>query len=141
MDPSQFPDEQLPGGIPSRISGLAAALLRHLLALAELATEETRLLVSQSLTAIILLASLILVVMISYLALVAAIVSLLTLGIGWNWPTALVTVSFFHLLLAAVILLFLRIRTSNPAFEATAAELRRDMESLASYSRQSSDSQ
>ena len=126
------------GGIPSRISGVTAALLRHFLALAELASEEGRLLIRQSLTVIILLVALILVVMISYLALVAAVVSLLYLGLGWSLPMALVTISFFHLLLAGAIILFLRMRTSSPLFEATAAELRRDMESLSSYSKQSS---
>ena len=129
---------QLPGGIPSRISGVTAALLRHFLALAELATEEGRLLIRQSLTVIILLVALILVITISYLALVAAVVSLLNLELGWSLPMALVTISFFHLLLAGAIIFFIRIRSATPPFEATAAELRRDMESLSSYSKQSS---
>ena len=132
---------QLPGGIPSRISGITAALLRHFLALAELATEEARLLVRQSLIALILLSALILVLMISYLSLVAAVASLLTLEMGWSWPSALVAISFLHLLLAAGLLFFLRIRNFTPPFEATAAELRRDMESLGSYSKQSSNNQ
>jgi len=129
---------QLPGGIPSRISGVTAALLRHFLALAELATEEGRLLIRQSLTVIILLVALILVITISYLALVAAVVSLLNLELGWSLPMALVTISFFHLLLAGAIIFCIRIRSTMPPFEATAAELRRDMESLSSYSKQSS---
>ena len=125
------------GGITTSISGLAAALLRHLLALAELASGELRLLIRQGITSLILLAALLLFVMVGYLTLVAMAVSLLVVGAGWNWPGALGATALFHLLCAVAIVFMLRFRTSRPLFEATAAELRHDMESLKSYSKQS----
>ena len=133
MDPNE-----LPGGIPSRISGLLFALLRHLLSLTELAAEETRLLIRQSITAILLLVALIVTLVISYLALLATLISFLTLGHGWSWPSAFALVGFFHLLIAGILVFFLRLRTASRPFEATTAELRRDLDALGTYSGKSS---
>ena len=130
--------KELPGGIPSRISGLLYALLRHLLALTELAAEETRILIRQSVVAILMLIALTVTVVISYLSLLAAVISLLTLRQGWGWPTAFAIVALFHLLLAGLIVFLLRLRTAPSPFEATAAEIRRDLDSLGSYSKKSS---
>lgn len=114
------------------------SLLRHLLALTELAAEETRLLIRQSIVAILLLIALIVTLVISYLALIATVVSILTLGHGWGWPAAFALVGIFHLVLAGALLLLLRFRTAPRPFEATATELRRDLDALGSYSGKSS---
>lgn len=129
---------ELPGGIPSRISGLLFALLRHLLALTELAAEETRLLIRQSITAILLLVALIVTLVISYLALIGSVIALLTLGHGWGWPAAFAVVGLFHLLVAGFLVFLLRVRTTSRPFEATAAEIRRDLDALGNYSGKSS---
>ena len=122
-------------GIPARFSGLLAALLRHLLALGALAAEETRLLVRQSITSIVLLTALLLSVMIAYLALAAGAVSLLVLRLYWEWPLALGTLSLLHLLLATVLFAVFKTRSGPRPYEATTAELRRDLEALANHSR------
>ncbi len=129
---------ELPGGIPSRVSGLLFALLRHLLALTELAAEETRLLIRQSLVSILLIVALIVTVVMAYLSLLATLVSLLTLGRGWGWPSALGLVTLLHFVLAGLILFFLRIRTKPRPYAETASEIRRDLDSLDSYSKKTS---
>lgn len=129
---------ELPGGIPSRISGLLFAVLRHLLALSELAAEETRLLIRQSILTILMLAAFLVTVVICYLALLAAIISILALGQEWGWPSAFAVVAFAHLLLAGLILFLIRKCTTPHLYEATASELRRDLDALASYAGKSS---
>lgn len=125
------------GGIPSRISGLLFALLRHLLALTELAAEETRLLIRQSIVSILLLVALVVAVVICYLALLATVISLLTFGLGWEWPAAFGIVTLFHLVLILLLVYFLRQRTAPKPYEATASEIRRDLDALGSYSKKS----
>jgi hypothetical protein len=133
------PSDGLPsGGFSSRLSGLLVALFHHLFSLGELAAEEARIFIRQSVASLILLASLILVIMISYLGLIATVVSLLTLGHGWNWAAAFGVITLFHLLLAGVLLLALRLRITPRPFEATAVELRRDLDHLKCYSKKSS---
>ena len=129
---------ELPGGIPSRVSGLLFALLRHLLALTELAAEEPRLLIRQSLVSILLLVALIVVVVIAYLSLLATLVSILTMGGGWGWPAAFGLVTLLHFVLAGVIFFFLRVRTKPRPYAETASEIRRDLDSLDNYSKKSS---
>ncbi len=138
MDPNTPSGGLPPGGFSSRFSGLLVALLRHLFSLGELAAEEMRLFIRQSVASIILLAALILIIMISYLGLIATIVSLLALGHGWNWSVAFGVITLFHLLLAGILLIALRIRITSPPFEATALELRRDLDHLKCYSKKSS---
>jgi uncharacterized membrane protein YqjE len=123
-----------PSGIPSRISGLLFALLRHALALTELAAQETQILIRQSVAAILLLIAFIVVVVISYLGLLATVISLLAIGHGWCWPAAFGVVALFHLLLAGMILVILKNRSIPRPYEATTSELRRDLESLGKYS-------
>ncbi len=132
---------ELPGGIPSRISGLLFSLLRHLLALTELAAEETRLLIRQSIVTLLLVVALIVTLVISYLALIGTVIALLTLGHGWGWPQAFGAVALIHLMLAGLLLVFLRNRTVLRPYEVTTAEVRRDLDALQTYSRRSSHSQ
>ena len=129
---------ELPGGIPSRISGLVFSLLRHFLALSELAAEETRLLIRQSVAAILLFIALILTLVISYLALIATVIALLTLREGWGWAESFASVGLFHLLLAGLLVFFIRNRTAPRPYEATSAEIRRDLDALGNYSEKSS---
>lgn len=128
----------LPGGIPSRVSGLLFALLRHLLALSELAAEETRLLIRQSLLSILLLVALIVTVVIAYLSLLATAISLLTIAGGMGWPAAFGLVTILHLVVAGLIFFLLRIRTTPRPYAETTSEIRRDLDSLDSYSKKSS---
>jgi uncharacterized membrane protein YqjE len=125
------------GGIPSRISGLLYALMRHVLALTELAAEETRILIRQSVTAIILLIALIVVLIISYLSLLATVIILLTINQGWGWPSAFAVMAAVHLVMAVLIVSVLRVRTALNPFEATTAELRRDLDHLGNYAKKS----
>ena len=127
----------LPGGIPSRVTGLTAGILRYTLSLGSLAAEEGRLLIRQSVAAILLLVGMVIVAAIAYVALIAAGVSLLAMKLGWGWPVSLSAAGLIHLALLGVLYRFLRSRASIRPFEATAAELRRDIDALGGYTRRS----
>jgi len=127
----------LPGGIPSRVTGLTAGILRYTLSLGSLAAEEGRLLIRQSVAAILLLAGMMIVAAIAYVALIAAGVSLLAMKLGWGWPVSLSAAGLIHLALLGVLYRFLRSRASIRPFEATSAELRRDIDALGGYTRRS----
>jgi hypothetical protein len=127
----------LPGGIPSRVTGLTAGILRYTLSLGALAAEEGRLLIRQSVAAILLLAGMMIVAAIAYVALIAAGVSLLAMKLGWGWPVSLSAAGLIHLALLGVLYRFLRSRASIRPFEATSAELRRDIDALGGYTRRS----
>jgi len=129
--------QDLPGGIPSRVTGLTAGILRYTLSLGALAAEEGRLLIRQSVAAILLLASMMIVAAIAYVALIAAGVSLLAMKLGWGWPVSLSAAGLIHLALLGVLYRFLRSRASIRPFEATSAELRRDIDALGGYTRRS----
>ena len=129
--------QDLPGGIPSRVTGLTAGILRYTLSLGALAAEEGRLLIRQSVAAILLLASMMIVAAIAYVALIAAGVSLLAMKLGWGWPVSLSAAGLIHLALLGVLYRFLRSRASIRPFEATSAELRRDIDALGGYARRS----
>ena len=124
----------LPGGIPSRVSGLTVGVVRHLLALGSLAAEEGRLFVRQSIAGLILLMALLLVAMIAYVALIACVVSLLAISLKWGWPVSLAAAAMIHLGLVGILYKILRARVSLRPFEATSAELQRDMDALSNYS-------
>ena len=127
----------LPGGIPSRVTGLTAGILRYTLSLGSLAAEEGRLLIRQSVAAILLLVGMVIVAAIAYVALIAAGVSLLAMKLGWGWPVSLSAAGLIHLALLGVLYRFLRSRASIRPFEATAAELRRDIDALGGYTKRS----
>jgi len=129
--------QDLPGGIPSRVTGLTAGILRYTLSLGALAAEEGRLLIRQSVAAILLLAGMMIVAAIAYVALIAAGVSLLAMKLGWGWPVSLSAAGLIHLALLGVLYRFLRSRASIRPFEATSAELRRDIDALGGYTRRS----
>jgi len=122
-------------GIPSRLSGLITELLRHVLSLGALAAEETRLLIRQSLAAILLIIALILMLMISYVAGVFAVAALFVSGCGFGWSATLCFISLIHLLLAGGFFLILRMRRMPRPYEATSAELQRDFEAIGGASR------
>lgn len=127
--------QDLSGGIPSRITGLTAGILRYALSIGALAAEEGRLLVRQSIAAILLLAAMVVVGMIAYVALVAAAVCILAMKLGWGWPVSLAAAGLIHLALLGILFRFLRTRTAPRPFEATSAELRRDIDSLGGYTK------
>ncbi len=125
--------QNLPGGIPSRITGLTAGLLRHLFSLGSLALLEGRLLVRQSIAGLILLMAMILVAMIAYVALIGALIALLATYLSWGWPLSLAAAGLLHLGILGSLYQILQARLINPRpFEATTAELRRDIEALGS---------
>jgi uncharacterized membrane protein YqjE len=126
--------QDLPGGIPSRITGLTAGILRYTLSLGALAAEEGRLLIRQSVAAILLLVAMVVIAMISYVALVGAAVSLLAVKLSWGWPVSLSAAGLIHLAILGILFRILRSRTAPRPFEATTAELRRDIEALSHYS-------
>ena len=129
--------QDLPGGIPSRVTGLTAGILRYTLSLGSLAAEEGRLLIRQSVAAILLLVGMVIVAAIAYVALIAAGVSLLAMKLGWGWPVSLSAAGLIHLALLGVLYRFLRSRASIRPFEATSAALRRDIDALGGYTRRS----
>ena len=51
----------------------------------------------------------------------------------FDW-TQMAAICFFHLLIAGLLVFFLRLRTAPRPFEATTAELRRDLDALGTYS-------
>ena len=127
----------LPGGIPSRISGLTAGLIRHLLSLGSLAALEGRMFIRQSIAGIILLVALLLFAMIAYVALVASVISLLAMFLKWGWPLSLAAAGLLHLALVGIFYKLLRARIAPRPFEATSAELQKDIDALSTYSNNS----
>ena len=130
--------QELSGGIPSRITGLTAGILRYTLSLGALAAEEGRLLIRQSVAAILLLVGIVVVATIAYVALIAAGVSLLAMKLGWGWPVSLSSAGLIHLALLGILFRTLRSRAAIRPFEATSAELRRDIDALGSRARSNS---
>lgn len=127
--------QDLPGGIPSRITGLIAGILRYAFSIGALAAEEGRLLIRQSIAAILLLMAMAVIAMIAYVALVAAAVSLLAMKLQWGWPVSLSAAGLIHLAILGILFNILRTRTTPRPFEATSAELRRDIETLGNYAK------
>lgn len=125
--------QDLPGGIPSRITGLTAGLLRYILSIGALAAEEGRMLIRQSVAVLLLIVAMVVVAIISYTALVVAIAALLAINLGWGWPLSLAAVGLVHLAILGILLKILRSTTGPRPFEATAAELRRDIDALGNY--------
>jgi uncharacterized membrane protein YqjE len=122
--------QDLPGGLPSRITGLAAGLLRHSLTLGSLAAAEGRLLMRQGVAILLLAVAMLVAGVIAYVALIAAAVALLAVKLSWGWPVSLAAAGMIHLALLALLFSILRSRAPSRPFEATSAELRRDIESL-----------
>jgi uncharacterized membrane protein YqjE len=127
--------QDLPGGIPSRITGLIAGILRYAFSIGALAAEEGRLLIRQSIAAILLLMAMAVIAMIAYVALLAAAVSLLAMKLQWGWPVSLSAAGLIHLAILGILFNILRTRTAPRPFEATSAELRRDIETLGNYAK------
>lgn len=127
----------LPGGIPSRISGLTAGLIRHLLSLGSLAALEGRMFIRQSIVGVILLAALLLFAMIAYVALIASAISLLAMFLKWGWPLSLAAAGLLHLALVGILYKMLRARITPRPFESTSAELQKDIDALSTFSNNS----
>jgi uncharacterized membrane protein YqjE len=126
--------QDLPGGIPSRITGLTAGILRYALSLSALAAEEGRLLIRQSVAVILLLVVMVVIALVAYVALIGAAVSLLATKLSWGWPVSLAAAGLIHLAILGILFKILRSRTAPRPFEATSAELRKDIETLGNYS-------
>jgi hypothetical protein len=126
--------QDLPGGIPSRVTGLAAGLLRHGLTLGALAVAEGRLLVRQSLTAMLLAVAMTVAAIIAYIALIGAVVALLAIKLSWGWPVSLAAAGMIHLALLGLLFSILRNKSLPRPFEGTSAELRKDLENLSRFS-------
>jgi len=125
--------QDLPGGIPSRITGLTAGLLRYLLSIGALAAEEGRLLIRQSVAVLLLIVAMVVVAIVSYTALVGAGAAMLAMKLGCGCPLALAAVGLIHLAVLGILVKILRSTTAPRPFEATAAELRRDIDALGNY--------
>lgn len=126
--------QDLPEGLTSRITGLTAGILRHGLALGTLAAAEFRLLLRRSLVTLLLTAATAVAGIIAYVALLGAGVALLAVKLSWGWPVSLAAAGMIHLALLSLLLSVLRARSLPQPFEATSAELRRDIESLGRFS-------
>lgn len=126
--------QDLPGGLASRITGLAAGLLRHGLTLGALAAAEGRLLLRQSVVLLLLSLAMIVAGVIAYVALIGAVVALLAVKLSWGWPVSLAAAGMIHLALLGILFPILRSRSLPRPFEGTSAELKRDIESLGRFS-------
>ena len=126
--------QDLPGGIPSRITGLIAGIIRHFLTLGSLAAAEGQLFIRQSVMGLILLLALIVVAMIAYVALLLCGVAMLAIYLKWGWPISLAATGLIHLGFVAILYKLLRARISHRPFQATSSELQRDIEALSNYS-------
>jgi hypothetical protein len=124
--------EEFPGGLASRLNGVASGLLRHGLSLTELAAIEARLLVRQSIGTILLIAIMLVFGVISYVALIGALVALLAVKLSWGWPVSLASAGLIHLAMLGAAYTFLKGRRPIRPFEATSSEIRRDIETLSS---------
>jgi uncharacterized membrane protein YqjE len=124
------PDTDLPGGLPARLSGVVAGLLRHFLSLGSLVSLEWGLFLRQSLAALLLIAAAVVVTAIAYVALVAAVIAILATQLGWGWPVSFAAAGLLHLMILGLLVKLLLNRLANRPFEATTAELRRDLENL-----------
>ena len=118
------------GGLPARVTSLSAAILRHGLNLSALAAAETRLLIRQSLASVLLITAMALFGVIAYVALIGAGVSLLAVKLSWGWPVSLAAAGMIHLALLGIAYAFLKNRAPVRPYEATSAEIRRDIETL-----------
>lgn len=127
--------QDLPGGIPSRITGLIAGVSRHLVTLGSLAAFEGRLFIRQSITGLLLLVALVLVAMIAYVAMIACLVSILAICLRWGWPVSLAATGLIHLGFVGILYRILRARLASIPFQSTSEELQRDLEFLKGYSR------
>lgn len=126
--------QDLPGGLPSRVTGLAAGLLRHGLTLGTLAVAEGRLLLRQSLVTLLLAVAMTVAGIIAYVALIGAAVALLAVKLSWGWPISLAAAGMIHLALLGLLFSILRCRSLPRPFEETSAELQKDIESLGRFS-------
>lgn len=122
--------QDLPGGIASRLTGLVAGILRHALAIGALAALETRQLIRQSVAILLLAVATLLAALIAYVAILAAIVSLLAVKLSWGWPVSLGAAGLLHLAVLGILFSILRGVSAPRAYEATAAELTKDLETL-----------
>jgi uncharacterized membrane protein YqjE len=126
--------QDLPGGLPSRVTGLAAGLLRHGLTLGTLAVAEGRVLIRQSLVTLLIAVAMTMAGIIAYVALIGAAVALLAVKLSWGWPISLAAAGMIHLALLGLLFSILRCRNLPRPFEETSAELQKDIESLGRFS-------
>jgi len=121
------------GGIPSRITGMAAGLLHHGLTLGALAVAEGRLLLRQSVAVLLLALAMTVAGIIAYVALVCSVVALVAVKLNWGWPVSLSAAGLIHLGLMGILFSILRTRSLPRPFESTSEELRKDLESLGRF--------
>ena len=114
--------------ISSRVS--AAANAERLRPCLRMAAAETRLLIRQSLASVMLITAMALFGVIAYVALIGAGVSLLAVKLSWGWPVSLAAAGMIHLALLGIAYAFLKNRAPVRPYEATSAEIRRDIETL-----------
>jgi hypothetical protein len=126
--------QELPGGVASRITGLAAGFLRHGLTLGALAFAEGRILVRHGIATLLLAVAMTVSGIIAYVALIGAAVALLAVKLSWGWPVSLAAAGLIHLALLGVLFSILRTKSLPRPFDGTSAELRKDLENLSRFS-------
>jgi hypothetical protein len=99
-----------------------------------LAAAETRLLIRQSLASILLVVAMAVFGVIAYVALIGAGVSLLALKLCWGLPVSLAAAGMIHLAFLGIAYAFLKNQAPLRPYEATSAEIRRDIETLSGNS-------
>ena len=121
------------GGLASRITGLGAGILRHGLTVGSLALAEGRLLLRQSLFTLLLGVAMTVVAAIAYVSLIAAVIAVAAVKLSWGWPVSLAAAGMLHLAMLGILYSVIRNMTPSRPFEVTAAELKRDIDSLGRF--------
>ncbi|MFI0348737.1 MAG: phage holin family protein [Chthoniobacterales bacterium] len=124
-------------GIPARLMGLSSALLQHVVAILLLAGLEARQLLKRSIASILIFIAILIFIFIGYLALLSTVIAIAIMHFSVSFPLTLAGVALFHFFIAGILILFLRRQQNEPAFAVTLHEIQRDIELLATDSRDS----
>lgn len=117
--------------------GLSSALLQHVVAILSLAGLEARQLLKRSIASILIFIAILIFIFIGYLALLSTVIAIAIMHFSVSFPLTLAGVALFHFFIAGILILFLRRQQNEPAFAVTLHEIQRDIELLATDSRDS----
>jgi uncharacterized membrane protein YqjE len=70
---------------------------------------------------------------IAYVSLIAAVIAVAAVKLSWGWPVSLAAAGMLHLAMLGILYSVIRNMTPSRPFEVTAAELKRDIDSLGRF--------
>ena len=133
MNPSPGADQPgspEPPGLQAAAGGFTAALIRFLQALTGLFGLELRETGGQALLLGLLAVAAVVAAVLAYLFLLVGLTIVVVHALGGGWVAAIFVLCALHLVLAIILLLFLRARASRPLFPGTREALRREVQRL-----------